>query len=91
METIWARTHRVIQAKWQRLDANIREQAGHDLAGSEWLAFAIGLAGQKLMDDAAQIYTASAKAISLIATAVLVLAAVGLPLAALLNVLQGIT
>lgn len=85
METIWTRTHRVIQAKWQRLDAHIREQAGQDLAGPEWLVFAIGLAGQKLIDDAAHIYTACAKALSFIAKAVLVIAAVGLPFAALLS------
>ncbi len=43
-----------------------QEEAGQKLAGPELVAFALGLAGQKLLNDIAQIHTLTSKAINLL-------------------------
>ncbi len=89
MASIRSLAHRLVQARWKRLEAHVKAKAGQDLTGLEWGLFVLGLAGQKLVDDAEQIRTLCVRAIRAFAKVVTVLSAILLLAAWLINALLG--
>ena len=90
MTITWPRIRKAIFERWLRLKDHIQKEAGQELAGPELVVFAIGLAGQKLLDDIAQIHTLTGNAVNLLIKGVLVVGFVGFAAVLLLNGLLAI-
>lgn len=89
MSTIRSLVHRLVQAKWKRLEAHVKAQAGQELTGLEWGLFVLGLAGQKLVNDADQVRILCVRAIKAFTKVMIVLSAIFLLAAWLINALLG--
>lgn len=89
MSTIRSLVHRLVQARWKRLEAHVKAQAGQDLTGLECGLFVLGLAGQKLVNDADQVRILCVRAIRAFTKVVTVLSAIFLLAAWLINALLG--
>lgn len=90
MSITWPRIRKAFFEHWHRLKEHIQKEAGQELAGPELVVFAIGLAGQKLLDDIAQIHTLTGNALNLLCKIVLVVGLVGFAIVLVLNGFLGI-
>jgi len=90
MSITWPRIRKALLEHWQRLKNHIQEEAGQELAGPELLVFALGLAGQKLLDDMVQIHTFTSNTVNLLLKGVLVVGIIGLSVVLLLNGFLGV-
>lgn len=78
MPLTWLQVRKAVIERWYHLKKHIQKEAGQNLTGPELVIFAIGLAGQKLLDDIAQIHTLTNQAINLVLKCVLVIGVLGI-------------